>query len=613
MRVRAGDFGSQMRPLFVVLILLLPEAGGALTFTDVTSGSGISYDQNDETARFQQVIKSGGAAPGDYDGDGWVDVYVTRIDGSNILYRNKGDGTFEDATTAAFGVDHLEDFKSNGCSWADFDNDGDLDLYVTHLKANRYHLFINNGSGVFTEEAVVRGVAVEGTGPNYGYCLAFGDYDLDGYLDFYVTEWRRHDDNDNEHSHNNRLFHNLGASSPGYFEDVTVAAGVDTDDVQTGSSTLDSAGYTPRFSDIDRDGLPDLLLVSDSYRSRLWWNDGDGTFTDGTDDAGVGEERNGMGSALGDFDMDGDLDWFVSSIYDSEQAELLDGNRLYRYDGGRVFTEVQDVAGVRNGEWGWGATFCDFDHDSDLDLIQTNGVPHNFSPNSAFGTDRTRLWENDGSGVMTDAAGVGSGVVDTGQGKGLYTFDYDRDGDMDVFIVNTAAGPTLYRNENASGDWLQIRPQGRRSNRQGIGAFVTVNRGGGALPLVREMCGGGNFLGHDEYLVHFGLGTLAGGTIESVVIEWPSGVSQTLKDVAKNNVISPVEPELAVEIVPDAGGGYALSWNSCKGWDYDVESCDDLSTSVWTKVGGTVEATGPETTVLLSASGDAGYFRVAVR
>ena len=192
-------------------------------------------------------------------------------------------------------------------------------------------------------------------------------------------------------------------------------------------------------------------------------------------------------------------------------------------------------------------------------------------------------------------------------------FDYGRDGDMDVFIVNTFDGPNLYRNENASGDWLQIRPQGRRSNRQGIGAFVTVNRGGGALPLVREMSGGGNFLGHDEYLAHFGLGTLAGGTIESVVSEWPSGVSQTLKDVAKNSVISPVEPELAVGIVQEVGGGYALSWNSCKGWGYEIESCNDLSTAVWTKVGDTVEATGPETTVELPSSGGAGYFRVAVR
>ena len=241
-----------MGPLFVVLILLLPEVGRALTFSDVTSESGISYVQNDESAKFQQVIKSGGAAPGDYDGDGWVDVYVTRIDGANILYRNMGDGTFEDATTAAFGTNHLKSLKSNGCAWADIDNDGDLDLYVTHLDAARDHLFINNGSGVFTEEAVVRGVAVEDTGPNYGYCLAFGDYDLDGYLDFYVTEWRTDRDNDDDELHNNRLFHNLGALSPGYFEDVTEAAGVDTNGLEMGSTSVDSAGYTPRFFDIYR-------------------------------------------------------------------------------------------------------------------------------------------------------------------------------------------------------------------------------------------------------------------------------------------------------------------------------------------------------------------------
>jgi len=378
----------------------LPSVCGALSFSDVTVGSGLVYDQNDEGKNdiSFQAKKSGGAAPGDFDNDGWVDLYVTRIDKSNILYRNKGNGTFEDVTVAAFGVDHLRYFESNGCGWADIDNDGDLDLYVLHLDSSRYHLFINNGAGVFTEEAVARGAAVQGSGPNVGTSIAFGDYDLDGYLDFYVTEWRMDFNNSSGHLQNNRLFHNRGAAQPGYFDDVTAAAGVGTDGVTNGNPAWDSTGYAPRFSDMDRDGLPDLLLTADSSRSRLWWNNGDGTFTDGTVAAGVGTDHNGMGSALGDYDLDGDLDWFVTAIYKSGDPGF-DGNRLYRYDGGRTFTETEEVkgvpgeaaddAGLLDGGWGWAASFCDFDHDGDLDVMQTNGVPFD---SSEFNDDETRLF-----------------------------------------------------------------------------------------------------------------------------------------------------------------------------------------------------------------------------
>ncbi len=428
--------------------------------------------------------------------------------------------------------------------------------------------------------------------------------------------------NSSGHLQNNRLFRNRGAAQPGYFDDVTAAAGVATDGVTNGRLDWDSTGYAPRFSDMDRDGLPDLLLAADSNRSRLWWNNGDGTFTDGTVAAGVGTDHNGMGSALGDYDLDGDLDWFVTAIYKSGDPGF-DGNRLYRYDGGRTFTETEEVkgvpgeaaddAGLLDGGWGWAASFCDFDHDGDLDVMQTNGVAFDRD----LDDDVTRLFQNNGSGVFTNVAGNPTGVTDHDNGKGLLSFDYDRDGDMDVFIVNCEKGPVLYRNNNATGDWLQIRLEGRRSNRQGIGVFVTVQRGGGAPILVREMSGGSNCMAHDEYLVHFGLGSLAGSTIESVVVEWPSGVSQTLTDVAKNGVLNLVEPELVATVATVAvvGGGYELAWNGCKGWRYDVETCVDLSAPapVWTKVGDTHEAAGPGTTATVPAAGTVGYFRVVGR
>ena len=202
----------------------------ALSFTDVTTASGITHTQSTVGNTFvPQVPKSGGAAAGDYAGDGWVDLYVTRLGAANILYRNRGDGTFEDETAAAFGAGHLAGFMSNGCGWGDIDNDGDLDLYVLQLEATQYHLYINDGMGGFTEEAVGRGANPGGFSTKYGNSVAFGDYDRDGYLDLHVTEWRMTFQVDG--ARHVRLLRNRGAAMPGHFEDVTVAAGVSTEGV----------------------------------------------------------------------------------------------------------------------------------------------------------------------------------------------------------------------------------------------------------------------------------------------------------------------------------------------------------------------------------------------
>jgi hypothetical protein len=427
----------------ILTFLVFPGlAFGALGFNDVTICSGISYVQHefpDSGPGSQPVFQtymSGGAAAGDFDNDGFVDLYVTVLDDTNILYRNKGDGTFEDATLAAFGINHLSSSQSNGCAWGDIENDGDLDLYVTSIFSTSYQLFINDGTGVFTEEAYTRGAAVFSIDTHYGMSVSFGDYDLDSFLDIHVTEWRNVNQNTSMAPHNDRLLKNVGSANPGYFTDETEAAGVATDDVPRVAG-LDSQGFAPRFSDIDRDGVPDLLLASDHGSSRLFWGDGDGTFTDGTVAANVGTEQFGMGATLGDYDMDGDLDWFVTSIFKTA-TPARNGNRLYKYNGSRSFSDDTDGAGVRDGQWGWAAAFADFDHDRDLDLVQTNGANFPFNPpvSDGYEDDPTRLWENDGTGVFTEVAGVSTGIVDNESGKGLLTFDFDNDGDLDVFITN---------------------------------------------------------------------------------------------------------------------------------------------------------------------------------
>lgn len=255
----------------------------------------------------------------------------------------------------------------------------------------------------------------------------------------------------------------------------------------------------------------------------------------------MGSDRNGMGSTIADFDGDGHLDWFVTAI------ERNEGNWLYRNKGldangdSLGFEDVTDAAGVRDGGWGWGTSFLDYDNDGDQDLIMTNGYPFDIN----YLDDQMRLWRNDG-GTFTEIA-TGSGVTDTGQGRGLLTFDYDRDGDLDVFVVNNEDHPVLYRNDGGNdNDWLQIETEGTVSNRDGIGAFIKVilDQSDPDNFIVQHIDGGSNFLAQNEMIAHFGLGDLAAGieTVDLVEIHWPSGIVQKLADVPLNSRFTAVEP-----------------------------------------------------------------------
>jgi hypothetical protein len=485
---------------------------------------------------------TGGAAAGDFDGDGHVDLYVTRLDGPDHLYRNRGDGTFEDVTAAA-GLS--APIHSNGAGFSDIDNDGDQDLLVTAMGDTRHYLYVNDGAGQFTEDAVARGTDLLPDELHQGTSVSFGDYDLDGWSDVYMGEWRpAYLFQTQPPPANARLLHNRGGAEPGYFDDVTQAAGVALD----GLSSMGVFAFSAAFSDLDEDGLPDLAIAADFGTSRLFWNAGDGTFIDGTDAAGVGTDENGMGSAIGDYDGDGRLDWFVTSIFDP--AHTCDtvtctwgytGNRLYRNTGSRTFIDETDAAGVRDGGWGWGTAFFDYDNDGDLDLIMTDGMYFRAATTEdAFNAQPMRLWRRDGSD-FTEVA-IASGLRDTDSGKGLLVLDYDEDGDLDVFVANNGAAPRLYRNEGGNTlGFLRVRLHGSTSTRDAWGTKLWMRRAASGTAVVRELRGGNDFLGQSEAVAHFGLGA-SSDPVAELRVRWPSGVEQTLTDVAPNQTLDLLEP-----------------------------------------------------------------------
>ena len=509
-------------------------------FTDVTFAAGIDYVQGPLLTEFSMatvIAHTGGAAAGDFDGDGWTDLFVTRNDNTDILYRNLGNGHFSDVTSASFGANPINT-STNAPAWGDIDNDGDLDLYVSVVNQAQHLLYINQGDGTFAEQAAARGASIgNGTDPIYGTGISLGDYDRDGYLDMFVAEWRP--GSILVGPYQARLLRNRGAVAPGEFIDTTIAAGISME-VAPGVSIGLPKSFSPRFVDFDGDRHPDLLVTGDNQTSQLFWNNGNGTFTNGTEAAGIATGLNDMGSAIGDVDGDGRLDWFITDIFRTDGSVPLNetGNRLWHNDGNRQFSDQTTSAGVRNAHWGWGTAMFDYDNDGDLDIGATNG----FVSFPGFFNDPTKLFENDGSGIF-DEVGEAVGFDHVGQGRGLLTFDYDNDGDLDVFLANNGEQPVLYRNDGGNDNgFLRIDLEGTLSNRDGIGALirVTPDLDEPTIFMVREVDAGSHYLSQSEFTAHFGLGDSI-TSIDEVVIEWPSGITQRLTDLQINKKITVTE------------------------------------------------------------------------
>ena len=461
---------------------------------------------------------SAGGAVGDFNNDGYPDIFVTGGSaGVDRLFINQGDGTFLDQAPA-WGVDRTH--AGSGAAVGDYDNDGDLDLYVTSLgvagdmSGDTNILYRNNGPDIsgqftFTDVAAAAGVLVNmepGVPLGDPYGAAFGDYDLDGDLDLAVAGWLG----------GNRLFQNNG---DGTFTDVTTTA-IDIDMTQV-------RGFAPAFVDTNDDRYPELLWVADFFTSKFLVNNTDGTFSDHTASAGVGLDSNGMGNAHADFNADGLFDWHVTSrINESETSGS--GNMHYLNLGVNLFLEDSVPAGVNHGEWSWGADARDFNHDGRPDLLVTNGWNGPY-----FENDPTHLFINNDGLTFTDAA-QSSGLIHTAQGRGVATLDADLDGDMDILIFCNNDNLAYYENQlsgpNTNWITLELNTAGiPELAPNGFGTKIVVTTDTQTITL--DMAGGSNFNATSELLVHTGL---AGASEARLDITWTNADVLTLEHVQPN-------------------------------------------------------------------------------
>jgi len=498
--------------------------------------------------RFNQCVPermSSGAAAVDVNGDGLDDVVFTRLTGHPILYVNESAPSkprFRDAT-AESGFDLIEG-ATNGVGFADIDNDGDKDVALTGIASPQMYLLVNDGTGKFTEEAVARGVGMVDGEPHAGQGVSFGDYDLDGWIDMHTNEWQSSIVAKLGVPSHSRLFRNLGAQGkPGVFEDVTEAAKTRVDSVVDTTWTFSSI-----FTDFDGDRYPDLAVVADFNTTKLFWNNRDGTFDNTTYESGLGGEENGMGLAVDFHGPDQKPTLFISSIKSLSDCKddsglVGTGNRLYQYGTDRVFDDITDRAGVRDGGWGWGASFIDATNSGSRDLVQAAGIDEPWSnPAVCHAKDPVMYWRNDGTDTYHEVASR-VGVTETKPTKGTLVFDADNDGRLDLLVTRDAETPAFFHNVTpVVGRYVDIRVVGTRSNRDALGAIVSVTALPGG-PTKKYFTGTtGTYLSQDTALLRVGLG---GGIepVHRIEVYFPlSEETVVLSDVERNTAVEVVEP-----------------------------------------------------------------------
>jgi hypothetical protein len=531
-------------------------------FVDLTNLAGISFKHVwSPEKKYIAESMSGGVALFDYDNDGYLDIYFVNsltVDLAkshqktrSALYHNNGAGTFADVTDKA-GVGDIG--FGMGVAVGDYNNDGFDDLYVTCLGPN--HLFKNNGNGTFTEVTTKAGVG----DPRWSTGAAFVDYDNDGKLDLFVSNYVDFDLNHLPEFGQGRtcqfkgvpvqcgprglpgagdsLYHNNG---DGTFTDVSKKAGLSDPNGYYGMGVI--------CSDFDEDGFVDIFVANDSTPNFLYHNNGDGTFkeigfTSGMAVSGSGSEQGCMGVTVADYDHDGMLDLFVTN-FDDEY------NTLYHYDSRNLFTDVSyaaKVAEVSLPYVGWGTKFFDYDNDGWVDLFVANG--HAYPQRDRY-RERKLLHHNNRDGTFTEVAEqFGSALMEERVSRGVAFGDIDNDGDVDLVCNDLDGVPQLLRNEGGNANnFVLIKTVGVKSNRDGIGGRVKVVTGD--LTQVDEVRSGGSYLSQNDLRLHFGIARRT--KIDLIEVRWPSGVVDKITDLSANKTFTIKEGKGVVE-QKDLGG-----------------------------------------------------------
>ena len=543
---------TAIQTCFTLFLFLFPLAAlpiePSIRFTDVTDTVGIHFTHTDgATGAFHlpETLGAGGAFL-DYDNDGYLDIYLVNSAAPSALFRNKGDGTFTDATEAA-KVDN-QDSYGHGVACGDYNNDGYVDIYVTNFGPNR--LYHNNGDGTFTDVTAQADVG----DPRWSSSATFFDYDSDGFLDLYVV---------------NYINYKLDASAPICFEDVAFSVtekargychpkhfegapdrlyrnngdGTFTDateaaNIRDPGGMFLGKGLGVVAADFDTDGNPDLYVANDDTPNYLFYNKGDGTFAEiailtGCAYSADGIAQAGMGVDAGDYNNDGFLDLFVTNF-------SYETNTLYRNNGDGTFTDVSYKAQLGEESYlllGFGTGFFDADNDGHLDIFVANG--HIF-PNVEHTTDvlsykqPNQLFRNQSDGTFIEMR-----LEEHAVSRGTLFGDYDNDGDTDILITQLNDKLTLLQNENRiPNNWLSLKLVGTRSNRDGIGARVTLTLG--TESQTREVHRGASYLSSNDPRLIFGLGERT--IVDKLQIRWQSGVVQILENLSANQELVVTEP-----------------------------------------------------------------------